>query len=366
MPGATILEISSVEQELMLAELRRARYGYLLTLHIILLCGAGYNPTEISECLFCSRSSVYRAVEAYQRGELGYGPAASSAAAPESELLERWQRMLSWLIKQPPRLFGWCRTRWSCATLALTIEARTQVVVSRETVRRELQAQHYVWKRAKLKTRDSDPERARRLAKIRDKIEHLRPWEALFFIDELDIALLPKVGGQWMLKGTQVEIPTPGKNQKRYLAAALDWRTGEIRYVVGVGKNNFLFRQLLALLEESCGPEIKTIYVVCDNYKIHKAQAVERWLEQHPRFERLWTPTYCPKANPIERVFWEVHDKCTRNHTRKQMWRLVGDVEQYLETEGPWPYELSKIYFTPEVDAALNQLYLEESLGIAA
>jgi hypothetical protein len=48
------------------------------------------------------------------------------------------------------------------------------------------------------------------------------------------------------------------------------------------------------------------------------------------------------------------------------MWRLVGDVEQYLETEGPWPYELSKIYYTPEVDAALNQLYLEESLGIAA
>jgi hypothetical protein len=111
----------------------------------------------------------------------------------------------------------------------LTIEARTQVVVSRETVRRELQAQHYVWKRAKLKTRDSDPERARRLAKIRDKIEHLRPSEALFFVDELDIALLPKVGSQWMLKGRQVEIPTPGKNQKRYLAAALDWRTGELR-----------------------------------------------------------------------------------------------------------------------------------------
>jgi hypothetical protein len=25
----------------------------------------------------------------------------------------------------------------------------------------------------------------------------------------------------------------------------------------------------------------------------------------------LWLPTDCPKANPIERVFGDVHDKCT-------------------------------------------------------
>ena len=40
---------------------------------------------------------------------------------------------------------------------------------------------------------------------------------ALFFADELDISLLPKVGYQWMPKGAQVEIMTPGTNEKRYL-----------------------------------------------------------------------------------------------------------------------------------------------------
>jgi len=42
----------------MLAELRRARYGYLLALHLLLLCAAGRSPTEIAAVLFCSRSSV--------------------------------------------------------------------------------------------------------------------------------------------------------------------------------------------------------------------------------------------------------------------------------------------------------------------
>ena len=57
----------------MLAALRRARYGYLLALHSLLLCAAGRNPTDIAAVLFCSRSSVYRAVHAYRVGALGVG-----------------------------------------------------------------------------------------------------------------------------------------------------------------------------------------------------------------------------------------------------------------------------------------------------
>jgi hypothetical protein len=58
----TILDISTEEQAQMLAALRRARYGYLLTLPILLLCAARRTPTAIAAFLCCSRSSVYRAV----------------------------------------------------------------------------------------------------------------------------------------------------------------------------------------------------------------------------------------------------------------------------------------------------------------
>jgi transposase len=54
------------------------------------------------------------------------------------------------------------------------------------------------------------------------------------------------------------------------------------------------------------------------------------WLEEHSRFELARLPSYCPRANPIERVFGDVHDKCTRNHTRKRLRTLVGDVEDHL------------------------------------
>ena len=108
-------------------------------------------------------------------------------------------------------------------------------------------------------------------------------------------------------------------------------------------------------------PLFTQLTVVVDNAQLHKAKKVQQWLAAHPRFELLYLPTYCPAANPIERAFGDVHDKCTRNHTRKRMWPLVQDVKRHLLTNGPWTYALSDLYYTPEVTAAVDALKTAES-----
>ncbi len=89
------------------------------------------------------------------------------------------------------------------------------------------------------------------------------------------------------------------------------------------------------------------------------------WLNYHPRFEMVWQPTYCPTANPIERAFGDVHDKCTRHHKRTRIDDLVGDIKQHLKQNGPWQYRLSSIYYTPEVDAAVAELSEMQELKAA-
>jgi len=115
-----------------------------------------------------------------------------------------------------------------CATLALELPARWGVRVSAETIRRWLHELGWAWKRAKLAAKDDDPQRVEKLARIRYTVEHLPARAALFFADELDISLLAKVGYQWMPKGEQLEVLTPGTNEKRYLAGAWDLRRGTI------------------------------------------------------------------------------------------------------------------------------------------
>jgi hypothetical protein len=185
---------------------------------------------------------------------------------------------------------------------------------------------------------------------------------ALFFADELDINLLSKVGYQWMSKAKQVEVMTPGTNEKRYLAGALDLTTGTITHCVWYRKQTGLFLDLLETLDRTHPtPFFTHLTVVADNAKIHKAAKVQQWLAAHPRFEVLYLPTYCPRANPIERAFGDVHDKCTRNHTRKRIWHLVKDVHQHLRVNGPWQYALSEIYYTPEVTEAVIALQVADS-----
>lgn len=356
MPGDTILDIPLAEQEHLLAQLRAARYGHLLACHILLLCAAGRTPTEIAAALFCSRSSVYRTVRAYRRGDLDCG-LSPDAGTPPPRCGASLKRSLLAIVKRAPQAYGWCRTRWSCAALAAELKARRGVQVSQDTARRWLHELGYAWKRARHVAKDDDPERVSKLARIRQIIEGLRPSEALFFADELDIHLLAKLGCEWMLRGTQTEVLTPGTNRKNYLAGALNFVTGKLLSVVGARKNRWLFIDLLRAIDRACpASKLTKVYVVVDNYGIHKAKAVVSWLAQHPRFELVWLPAYCPRANPIERVFGDVHDKCTRNHKRTQLADLVADVKAHLRWNGPWRYKLSELYYTPEITAALAGL----------
>jgi putative transposase len=130
------------------------------------------------------------------------------------------------------------------------------------------------------------------------------------------------------------------------------------------GRTASLFIDLLRALDAKF-PAASKIYLVADNYRVHKAKAVQEWLNLHPRFEVVWLPSYCPKANPIERAFLDVHDNCTRNHKRTQIDELVGDVKGHLKSNGPWPYQLSRIYYTPEVDAAVAALAKTQELKAA-
>jgi hypothetical protein len=105
MPSTTLLEIPPEEQVQMRAVLRRTRYGYLLAFHILLLCAAGRNPTEIAAFLFCSRSSVYRIVRAYRTGSLGVriDQDGQLSVAVQTTVLMPWlTRSLGALLKAAP------------------------------------------------------------------------------------------------------------------------------------------------------------------------------------------------------------------------------------------------------------------------
>ena len=357
MPSSIVVSLSAEEQALFLAQLRQARYGHLLTLHILLLLHHGLSPTDIARCLFCSRSSVYRSVAAWRRGAV---TPASSADLPRSwwasVLADSVRQKLDRLLRSRPDSFGWLRSRWNCVCLAVVLSRDLGQRISAETVRRWLHQTGFVCKRVSLVGRDDDPQRAWLLARIRLQWEDLATDEAYLFADELDVHLLPKVGAEWTRRGERVELVTPGKNQRAHVAAALDFCTGQLWHRTGAKKNRFLFLDLLAALNRAYPVgRYRRVFVVVDNYSIHSAHDVRDWLARHPRIVLLWLPRYCPAANPIERVFGDLHDQITRNHRHHTLLPLMREVQCYLRRRVPCG-ALPSLYDEPPITSALRQL----------
>ena len=350
----------------MLAALRRARYGYLLALHILLLCAAGRTPTEIAAVLFCSRSSVYRTVRAYREGTLGLehddqgrltAPRAHHRAGPHAAAVAAGPAQGApaglWLV---PHALELCHAGPDAGRPNGASRSRPRRCGAGSTRSAGCGSAPSWWPKTTIRSR------VERLARIRWVFEQLKPCEAMVFADELDIHLLPKVGlcldaqrdpaGGHDAGPEPEALPGRGPRSGHRDAAPLPGGTQNQRAVPGPARH--------ASRPPILPSGTRRLYVVVDNYKIHKAKAVEQWLATHPRVTLLFLPTYCPRANPIERAFGDVHDCCTRNHQRKRLPDLVADVEDHLHLNGPWQYKLSDLYYEPAVTAAVEKIAAEE------
>lgn len=158
----------------------------------------------------------------------------------------------------------------------------------------------------------------------------------VFFEDEVDIHLNPKIGTDWMPRGHQRRVVTPGQNAKHYLAGALHATTGRVLYVSGQSKDSGLFIALLSKLRRTYR-QAKSITLVVDNYIIHKSRKTQRWLADNPKFRVVFQPVYSPWVNRIERLWHALHETITRNHRCKTMWQLLGRVRHFMDTISSFP-----------------------------
>ncbi len=174
--------------------------------------------------------------------------------------------------------------------------------------------------------------REARLAELRALEAGASAREPVLYSDEVDVHLNPKIGRDWMLPGQQRRVVTPGKNEKFYLAGALDVRTGALHTTGTAHKNAGLFCELLELLDKRYGPSVRRIHLIVDNYVIHSAHATRRVLEKlKGRIVLHFLPPYCPDANRIERVWQDFHANVTRNHRCKTMARLLDNAREYVD-----------------------------------
>jgi transposase len=305
--------------------------------HVLLLLDAGHPWATIQAVLFCSASTISRWKRRYETD--GADAVYGRPRGRRRTGVHLWASLVvRWVLTYSPTDFRFARSRWSCEAVAVVLREDYRVAVGRETVRRWLRDAGLVWRRPRPAIRPTDPGRAAKLRALRALLHGLPANETAVFMDEVDINLNPKVGCQWAERGDQAAVETPGTNQKRYLAGSIHWRTGRVVLTEGrpkEGRGAALFCRHLDDLRRAFR-QYTVIHVICDNAGTHKpdtSKAVRAYLEEWGhRVVLHYLPTYAPDTNPIERVWWRLHEAVTRNHRCRTMDDLLDLTFEWFET----------------------------------
>ena len=199
---------------------------------IILNLDEGRTVSDTARALQIARSTVQRVARRFHEfGEAGLADRREDNG--DRKVDEDYETRLACVVATCPIEHEWRRPTWTLEMLIETLRKQTNVQISTSTMSRALkrigarlgQPKPTVgcpWPKAK---------KNRILRAIRKLLENLPDDEVVVYEDEVDIHLNPKIGSDWMLRGQQKEVVTPGQNQKRYLAGAMDSRTGQLIYV---------------------------------------------------------------------------------------------------------------------------------------
>ena len=330
------LRLSAHERKTCLTTWRAARSARRAL--ILLLLAEGWSYRRIGAATWASPTLI----AAVKRDWASGGVSRVLGAEPRPYVVGYWLIVVvRWLLHFTPQDFGCFRSRWSCALLAMLLWEEERIRLSPETVRRGLVRMEFVWRRPRPVVGPRDPEHAAKFRRIQRLIAALPADETVVFQDEVDVHLNPKIGACWMVRGEQAEVVTPGNNEKRHLAGSLHWRTGRLLLsAAGRRRNAALFLAHLDDLRRQLRA-YRVIHVVCDNARFHDCRAVRDYLARWGhRLVLHYLPKYAPETNPIERVWWHLHETITRNHRCRsidelldQVYRWVNDHQSfYLQT----------------------------------
>lgn len=310
---------------------------------ILLLLDQGYPWATIAAVLFTSSSTIARWQRRFRRH--GFDGVFGPPRGRRRRLAGWWAAVVvGWVLHHSPRDFGFLRSRWSCAAAAVVLTEDQGVWVSRETVRRWLHEEGWVWRRPRPTLRPRDPDREPKLQALRRLLAGLADDETALFEDEVDLNTNPKIGAMWMRRGQQAVVETPGTNDKRYLAGSVHWRTGALYSTEGRRRDGELFVRHLDELRRRLR-RYRVIHVICDNARFHQAARCRRVQDYRQRWgHRIvlhYLPKYAPETNLIERLWWHLHEEISRNHTCRTLEELLDFTFAWLEHRNPYALERS-------------------------
>jgi transposase len=150
------------------------------------------------------------------------------------------------------------------------------------------------------------------------------------FLDEMGFSRWPDPAPDW--DGVAPVADRRDANNGLWrLIGGLNAFTGQVNYldayIVGRAKVTEFYGKIV-----DAYPRARRLYVIQDNWSIHRHPDVLAVLQEWPQVEPVWLPTYAPWLNPIEKLWRWLKQDVLKMHRLAEDWVAVrARVRQFLE-----------------------------------
>jgi transposase len=283
------------------ASSRTAEQRLVERAQIVLLAAEGRPASEIAERVGCAAETARRQRARYEREGLdGLRDRPKSGRPPTHDQMVR-ARLIALACTRPPDTEqGVRRERWTLRELADQVGmsvSRAQAILAEADLRPHLTEQ---WVMSEL-----GPEFDAQAAEV-----------CGLYVDPPANAIVVSVDEKTSIAARQPArpdtLPAPGRPARRdseyvrhgtqNLFAALQVHSGEVSGMTAPTRNQFDFIAFLDHLDGEI-PADQQVIAILDNLSTHKTQAVQAWLDDHPRWRFVFTPTHASWLNQVEMFF---------------------------------------------------------------
>lgn len=305
-----------------IAQSRSLPAGYVFRARLILMLAEGASYASIKLRLRTTAPTISR----WKQRFLAAGVDGLDTAHPgqkPSVLTARMRARILAATRKPPRDGS---THWSCRKLAASLAVSKDVV-------------HRVWQEAGLKPHrlerymaSNDPDFEAKAADIIGL--YLNPPEhaAVFCLDEKTaIQALDRLDPVLPLSPGRVE--RHGFEYYRHgtlsLYAALETATGRVH---GKTTARHTSQDFVGFLEEVVAqcPARRQIHIILDNLSAHKTRLVDEFLQNNPRVQFHFTPTYSSWLNQVELWFGKIERDIIARGVFTSVPDLARKIKRYI------------------------------------
>jgi len=224
--------------------------------------------------------------------------------------------------------------RWSLRTIRATFDWMADYSLS--GVWRILQRYDCQLRSSRVRQYSPDPdyvEKVRYLEACLRQVADTPETHVLLFMDEMGYYRWAAASSDWQAIAPHPMRATSAADNNRQwrMVGVLNAWTGQVNYLDNyiVGRKKII--EMYHVIDRLY-PHAECIYVVQDNWSIHSHSDVTDALEDLPRIEPVWLPTYSPWLNPIEKLWRWLRQDVLKMHRLALDWEALRlAVNTFLE-----------------------------------